>query len=298
MLIGVVVVIASLLPDLFNASAVWWAATVATVLLFGAGAFSIIKISGRMRTFTTLDNRHDEIGRQLNRLRHIFNVLPETTDRVVIQDALASINSQYGVALRALRGGNVEHAEEAILSAEAEIEGLNRQLDDRVRLSLRDELKTKLEQATSDCSRLRSEFLAIGLLGTEIDELEGRLASLSQQIDNLVFNPDQLPSQVEPFEQLLSDIVNTRTALRFRGNVDASLDRLQQELLDASTNISLANALGVNSDSVVEAQEKLRRLIDEFRSQRTSPAKELVERYRNVREAASSLLKYVFEPSH
>src|SRR5271165_3700620 len=88
-----------------------------------------------------------------------------------IQDIVRSVDTSYNTALQALRADKTDKAEDAIFRAEVEVEGVNRAIDDRARLSLKDELKAKLNQSEVDCNELRKEFEAAGLQGTDVDSL-------------------------------------------------------------------------------------------------------------------------------
>ena len=211
-----VLIFAPIFPNSFDASLAWRAALTGIIFIIGINAFSALKIPKRIHNFEILDHRHDEVGRQLRRLRRIRSVLTDGSDGRTIDEALNTITSSYDAAFNGFRANNISEAENQILRAEAEVDGLSRTYNDRVRLSLRDELKAKVTQAVSDLAKLRQEFEAANLQGAELDGLEARTRKLATEITDMALDSDTLDTQLEPFEKLFSDLVTTRTALRFR----------------------------------------------------------------------------------
>lgn len=257
-----VLIFAPIFPNSFDASLAWRAALTGIIFIIGINAFSALKIPKRIHNFEILDHRHDEVGRQLRRLRRIRSVLTDGSDGRTIDEALNTITSSYDAAFNGFRANNISEAENQILRAEAEVDGLSRTYNDRVRLSLRDELKAKVTQAVSDLAKLRQEFEAANLQGAELDGLEARTRKLATEITDMALDSDTLDTQLEPFEKLFSDLVTTRTALRFRENVGASLD-------------------------LEGRRAKLTHLIDQFSVVRIASAEDLAAKYRILRDAAS-----------
>jgi hypothetical protein len=283
-LVALFVILAPLFPARFYFNDARWAAITGASCVFLAGVYSATKLVKGIRTFAALNERRQKIGSHMSRLQHVGNVLPNTSERVKIQEALEHLEASYQKAEIALRQKNLNAAEEVILPAEVEVESLYREVDNRIRLSLKDELKAKLAQSMADLEALRREFEAAGLQGDEVKGLEARVKDLSGGLDTLVFDSARLLSQIEPFERLFVDIVTTRTALRFQSNVGASLDKLRQELRDDEAHIALAEALGLNTEVASRCRAKFFALLEEFT---ISSAEDLVRRYRALGEAAS-----------
>ena len=281
------VCVSVLFPAYFDYATARWASICAASLLIVASLWGLWKTPKQVYSFISLDRRHDELGTQLSRLQHIANVLPDSVTSTVIQDIVRSVDTSYKTAQRALQGNKMTEAEEAIFRAEVEVEGVNRAIADRARLSLKDELKAKLNQSRIDCDELRKEFEAAGLQGADVDSLVARLAELLRKIDEITFDAESMTVNIEPFEKFFTDIISTRTALRFRRNVGTSLDNLRDELRDTESQLLIAKALNLDVRVADSARSELAVLIEEFRERSVSSAEDLVGKYRALREAAS-----------
>jgi hypothetical protein len=287
--VAVLILIAPSFPALFNADSARWAAMTGSLFVFLVGLGSTFsKVPQRMQAYAALEGRRQEVSRQLSRLQHIGNILPERIEWLKIQEGLRNLDKSYEIAVAALRAGRFAQADEAILHAEAETEGLNREVGDRVRLSLKDELKAKLNQSEVDCASLRAEFEVSGLPSDDLHRLETRIENLSQTIDSVVFDLERLPSQVEPFESVFTQIITMRTAVRFYDNIGAYLDRIRQEIADTEPQVALSEALGLITEPVRTLRAKLSGVIDEFRDGKIFSADDLVRKYRALREVASN----------
>jgi len=81
---SIIVVVAIFASALFPANcdytATKWASICAASLLNVASLWALWAVPKQIYSFISLDKRHDELGRQLSRLQHIANVLPDSVD--------------------------------------------------------------------------------------------------------------------------------------------------------------------------------------------------------------------------
>lgn len=282
------VFLGAMFPQAFAPAIAKWAGLAAASALFLLG-FPALKAAPRsIRLFEELDARHDVLGDKIRRLRHVVDVLRDMQEWAGVRDAFRNADAQYDAAFSRLRRGALQNAEAALLQGEAEVEGLERLVRDRIRLSLRDELDSRLQQAIDDCETLKREFEAAGLPSTGIDKIIERAAAQRTELPTVEFDVDNVGAALEPFEALLAEVVTARTALRLRSNVDASLDGLRAEITDTDRHVSVSDALGLDVDHAVTARNALKSRVAAFSAEGIDSVEGLIKEYRQLREAASS----------
>ena len=280
------VFLAVLWPSVLHPTSVKWASFSAACVIPIISLIPTLRHAKDMFLFQSLNERHDSLGHHLRRLRHVTNVLGDMEEWSNLQEAFAAADAAYDEALRTLREGKLQQAENAILRGEAELEGLDRLVDDRITFSLKDELGARLEQAKHDCHVLYEEFESAGLPGKDVENMADRVRNLAVELRSIEFTREQLARQLEPFESLFREIIATRTALRLRTNVGASLDDIAGQVTSTGLDISVSKALGIETSTAELSRNALGDRLEGFRRPTFQSTEELIDQYRRLRDAA------------
>ncbi len=272
-------------PHYIRPAVFLWAVTVSAALL------CLIILAQRFRTasdvqdFAALDRRHDVVGESLGRLQHLSYLIGDVENWKAIREAVENVEELYSKTLQALRERRLQEADALMIRAEAEVSHVEKTFQDRIRLSLRHELKSRLEQASLDVNGLQEEFEVAGLKAGNLDELKQQIAEMSGALDALDMRDENLLERLAPFEKLFREIVDTRTALRFRQQVDAAA--LREEVEQGWLLVEVAKRLGLDTSDVEERRKDVEERLQRFQGDPIKNSGELVGAYQSVRKALS-----------
>lgn len=283
----IIVLVGQFWPTSLTPTSAKWAGFTACCVMFLLVALKGTTIGRDIKTFEALNRRHDRLNEDIQKLKQKSSILLGMADQDNVQDALHSAEDSYKSAMSDLRQGRYGRVEQALLKGEAEIDGLNRLLEDRIHLSLKDELVARLNQALINCNSMKSEFKSSGLPVSDVNKIESRIVEKKEQLTLINFEGNLLAKQIEPYEDIFADIVAIRTALRLRSNFEASLDKMRNELDDSEWKMSLAKHLGKSTNVVENARENLSKLLTDFGDDDVESSEKLIEEYSRLRQAAA-----------
>lgn len=163
------------------------------ILLLLAGVWSLMHVPTDIRSFESLDKRRTSLGESLERLQRVAKVIGDAEKWKTAREIISHVDQCYSEALKHLRRKRFDDADALIIQAEMEVTQVERALEDRVRLSLCDEMDARLKQAETDIYGLKGEFESAGLsaenlreLSNEIDALKGRLDELEMSDESFI----------------------------------------------------------------------------------------------------------------
>jgi hypothetical protein len=274
--------------------------------------------------YEEIEARRQSLNRPLMQLHKIANLIGDVEKWGIIRQIIDDVDNKTSKAHIALQRRKFQDADAYIIQAEMEVSQIERVFQDRLRLSLQDELRARLRQSSTDIITLKEEFKNTGLdaasinqIADEIGRLETKLGELdipnrgvfteagldvvpSDQTKLLAFrlsesriSDENLLRQLEPFERLFKEIIDLRTALRFRQNFGSAIDSLYANLDAARLPVRVAQNLDLNTTEVENRINELSSTLQEFQSKPGQTSNDLVDAYRSVQNALTSLQESV-----
>lgn len=272
---------ASIWPNTFQ-----WAVTLAAVFLLLVVVVVRFQAATDIQTFEALDKRHDTIGESLKKMQHLSYVIGDMESWRAVREAVDNVEELYSGTLQALRNKRLQEADSLMIRAEAEVSHVERTFRDRILLSLRDELKARLEQARVDVGGLQTEFEVAGLRAGNLTQLAQQIAELNVALDGLDLTDEGLLERLAPFEKLFREIVDTRTALRFRQQVDAA--GLRDEVEGRWLLVEIGKRLNLDTGDAEARRKDAETALQKFLGDPVKTSGELVEAYQSVQKALSA----------
>jgi hypothetical protein len=261
-----------------------WSVTAMLSFVIVLTVFSALPVRAVIRRFTLLDERKDWVREKIARLTEISNILGETQGSQTVREALKNARELENAAATALRSNRLDAAEAAIIPAEMDIQYIDSLFSDRIRLSLPNEIQSRLRGAETDMERLRQEL-------AQADVEEGGLAHLSQEIAKLLdevsdkeLSEDELVKRVEETNHILRQIQDTRTALRFRRNLESTISGIQEEVGSDRSLLATATAVGIDTASARRTLSELEAGLNEIKSGANVTSERLVEMYQAIQK--------------
>lgn len=253
-----------------------------SIFLLISGIFGLFIIPHDIQKFKNLDKRHDYLGMSLQKLQHLANFLGDSEKWREIREVINNVDQCYSQALAELSRKKFKEADALIIQAEIEVKQLENTLNNRIILSLPDEMRAKLKQAESDIASLREDFQNAGLNADNLNQLLVAANVIMSKISNIEISKDDIINQFIPYEDFFREIVDTRTALRFYQNVSSSIDRLNYELQENHIILQTANNLRLNTTHAKTKEEEIILALNEFQSTPINTSRELVNLYQQV----------------
>jgi hypothetical protein len=271
-----------------------WGIFTGVLIVVFATVYQVRRLPSDIRQFEELDARHKVTLAALERYQHISNVLGDGTQWLAVVTAIRNLEQANTDAFEALKVKQLPKAEELMAHAEAEASAIQAAISDRIRLSLRDELSARLEQARRDCDALEQEFAAVGLQAeSSLRGIRESIESLRGALPRTTFDETNLVQALAPYEVVFREIVNTRTALRFRNNVASVLDACRADLDNSRVQIDLTRSLNEDASSVETTCKKAIAAISELSSQRTLSSQSLIATYQELQKEMTLLRSLV-----
>lgn len=265
-----------------------WAILFSAFLLLLAGIWSLSHIPTDIQSFESLDRRRNTIGESLEKLQRFAKLIGDAEKWKTFLEIISRVDQCYSQALKLLRRKRFEDADALIIQAEVEVIEAQRTFQDRILLSLRDEIEVRLKQAEADINNLKVEFENAGLSAENLSELSNEINILKVSLKDIEVVDESFINKLEPFESLFREIVDTRTALRFRENVSFAIDKLHEEVEKSWSLVKVAECLGLD---VIYAENQRRTLdsaLESFRSAPLKSSRELVGAYQSVQKESAS----------
>lgn len=235
----------------------------------------------QIERFEILDNRHKMFGEKIGTLVHIVNVIGDRGKAKDLSNLASELNIRYSNATDFLRQGKFSDAENLIIQSEIEVNQIEENLENRIKYSLKEEIRSRLEQTRADLQRLRGEFETASISREQIDELDSKIQEDILKINSLTFSTEMIAEQLEPFERTLALITDMRAGLRLRKNVGSQLDEIRREINDHQLTIDIASNLGLETDKSQLAKEQILILLDDLQNKELS-SQELINIYQSL----------------
>lgn len=283
----ILIVIGLLFPEYILPRPFEWAIALAAFLILPAGARTFRRHANEMQSFDVLDKRHDNLGNSLRRLQHIADIIGDAENWRSIREALSNMDDLYNQTLTALRRNQLLEADRLIVKAEMEVVHIERTFKNRIQLSLRDELGARIKQGVIDIENLKHEFEIAGLSAGNLNQLSDHIASLLPELDKLDLSGDDLLKDLDErlklFEQPFREIIDTRTALRFRQSIDATSfsSNIEKRWLLSQ----VAKDLGLYTKQAEEQKEEVESKLQAFQSNPINNSNDLVDAYQALNKS-------------
>lgn len=287
----VLITIGSLSPSLIEMNTFRWGVTTSAIFTIIAGTWTSVGLPSRIRRIESLRQRLESLEDDFENIGKFRNIVGSNLAQERIDAAIATINSSYERARDELSRGNLDEAEAQIIQIEQNINEIKNIFQNEVRLSLSDELETRLSQLQNEADDLIDE--------AETSEIElQHLAHLKEEIDEIRLTVDELDFEesatedlvdlIEQFDALFGEINDIRSALRFRRNIDSTLDKFYREVNKKNRTVEIANHLGINVENQIESLDDLRMMLQEFQSVSVESSDELVRNFQSIQAAMTN----------
>lgn len=276
-------------PGVIKQSTFQWAVTIAGVLVILAAIWSFSSQPRDLELFEEINARHSSLTASLQQLHQVADLIGDTENWKTIREAMDRVNRWAALTYTALQNGKYQEAETLLMQAETETAQVEGPFYDRIRLSLKDELKTRLTQAISEISELEKEFQAAGLDPANLSQLSTKIHDLEDNLDTLALDEENLTAadlldKLRPFERTLREIVETRTSLRFRQNLGSSIDLIHQELAETLPTVQICRGLGLKVSELTERENRIASALQAFQSVHIHTSGDLVDLYNDLQK--------------
>lgn len=264
LLVAVSLIAEALAPSFFSGSSGVWAGRV-TGFAFIAAVVPSLRVGLRdFFLFEPLNRRLADVRRRREALAPLVQHLDDSASRPRLSEVFRVVVDREVEADKLFQGGKRERAEAPLLQAEKELEHLSRVLKQRISLSLRDEVKSRLDEAVADCRVLDDEMREYGVESTGLDQTLEQLESLRSQLVDPPEDLSDVAKWLTQYDTVLSKVPNTRTALRFLVNSNDSLGQAR-ELLQAGRQLELvSSSMGLDVSALESSRVRLEAMIDDF----------------------------------
>lgn len=280
--------IAQFVPEYILPTIFQWGVTTAAFLLLFSMAWAALNIPRGFQRFATLNERHKSIGESLQRLQHIANLIGNADNWRTVREAINHVDQCYSNAFNELKRERFHEADALMIQAEMEVNQIERIFQDRINLSLRDELEAHMKQATADVNSLRDEFEKDGLSRENLDLLSNEINLQISCLDKLDMYDKNLFQKLEPIEGLFREIVDTRTALRFRKNVSSNIDLFHKDVDKNWKLVQVAKNIGLNTTEAEKTKQVIDSELQMFQNKPINSSRELVQTYQLIQTDLTS----------
>ncbi len=250
-------------------------------------------IPSEMERFENLENRQKQIEKKIDTLSHVVNVIGDMGESKDLSNLYAELNQRSSKMAYFLRQGKFPDAENLIIQSEIDANQIEENLENRIRYSLKEEIRTRLEQARLDIQRLRQEFKSVLISTERLDELDSKIQEYLSKINLLKFSTERIPEQIDPFEKVIASIADIKTGLRLRKNVGSRLDIIRREIDDSQLLLDIASNLGLETEVSQIAMKQTFSLLDVFQKEEMMSADEPINLYRSLQSNLSKFRESV-----
>lgn len=250
-----------------------WGVVTAGGLIILEGILSIpLSVGGDVKRYQGLVERRNSVKESFEDLEDITIVINNSKVRGEIEDALEIVSDRYRQSGEALKNNDLEPADILLLQAEKEIEEIENIFQNRVSLSLRDELEARIDQAKRDIDDLKDEFEAADVEGSEFDYLREDINDLQNELDSadlssIDITSSELTNLIEEFDEVFNDIQDIRTSLRFYRNANSTLDELKIDVKNNWEQYQIAKHLGLSDDNIEEMKDEIDEKLHKFENE-------------------------------
>jgi hypothetical protein len=293
----IAVIVGSYFPDYFHQSSMQYALLITIILFSATGVFGLVKaiLSLEVETFSSLEKRYDLLTNSMTQVQNEAFLIGGSTEWETIRDAMTEAQKLSQAAQHALRHNDLRSAGAALVQAETEVAHIESLIKARLRMSLPDALNGRFAQAHQDLASLRQDFELAALSAAHLDELETTLFSLKEKASQFTGQEADATAALQEYHKFFLEIAETRTALRFRRNVDNKIVEMKGEV-DRLYNIrNIFPALALDSEAIDSAYVGLTGTIDKFRTGSVQSARELVDTYQALQGQRASFESLIAE---
>ncbi len=241
-----------------------------------------------LRSFEQLDQRHDQLGYALRDLNAISGFTAESDQWQEVRESLSWAKQCYDKAFEYMKARRVGEAEGQLIQGETEIAKVDKLFKTELRGTFRESMTARLASAENTIMSLKAEVTFPGMSAAQLDRISDRIAELGKmEFDPANLSYSELADKVRPIADLIGDIDDLRTALRFQHNFDAAIYDLEKELDEKWITVKVATALGVDVKKCEVSRALVADGLNKFRSGAFSTSEDVVKNYRSLQNALS-----------
>lgn len=283
----ILIAIGQFIPEYIFPTTFKWSVAIAVFLLLPVSIRGFWRLANDIQNFEIIDSRHNKLGASLGRLQRVADILGDTDSWSSIREALDNMDKLYSQTLSALRQNQLLEADRLMVKAEMEAVHVERTFKNRIQLSLRDELEARIKQGAIDIENLKDEFEIAGLQAGNLNQLSDRIAMLLPELDKLDLSGNNLLNDLDQrlkmFEQPFREIIDIRTALRFRQSIDAT--SFPSDIEKRWHLSQVAQDLGLSTDHAAERKKEVELKLQAFQSDPISNSNDLVDAYQSLNKS-------------
>ena len=258
--------------------------TALVICLIATGA-QYFSLPTSIRMVEQLEARHKRLSHSLAKLHQIAFLLGDTGNWEATQESVREVEKLSAAALAALNAKQFDQTESYMVQAETEVAHTEQLIRNKLQYSISDDLEARIAHALEDIDALKNEFEEAGLAVDSLAPLRGRVEALHLRIPPADAEADVLSDRLQEFEHVFREIGETKTALRFRRNIESVIDLQNEDLGTSRRQLRLASALGIAADPLNEARDQLGQHIENLKSNQISQSSDLVAGYRSLQDA-------------
>lgn len=273
-----------LFPNVVSDSLVKWGIFAGLLIALVDQLTALVYIRPRAKQYEIVDKRHDRLGEELSRLKHLQAALGESVFGPQLSETLRRATDRYTNAFGALRAGNLRMATDQIVLGEFDVATINEHLSAREKYGVAPEIEKRAIQLRQDLSELRSELGEAEIPTGRIDELDMQLAGVLGRVTDR-----PLAESAQILEPIFQEIVDIRTATQFRANIDQEIEALDSEFLHETSSYALGNLLGLDTSALATLVSEYRDSARELRKFRIGSSQELLALYNTLQGKAAGM---------
>lgn len=265
-------------------------ANVLALLLYSVEVFRNRMVLNIER-FGKLDRQDDELRDRLQKLEHTVKLVADPIVWRNLQQGLERARKHRDEAFKLLSRNKLDEAELLLAEASVEVGQAFGSAVERLETSLPDELEVKLQHCLSDIDLMINTSASEGLGASHLKALKTKADGQLQTLKAHPMGADKLLEQLEPVENLHREVLEIRTALRLRQDMESTIFPLRQDIQEGQKSTELMLRLGLDVGPIQGSLDAWALAIDELESAPPKSVHALLVSFRNVHNRRENYLR-------